>query len=96
MQRDYNHALEGEVIQESEYQDGNNPVNAIAKLLENPAQLRGMLNLTPQQSQNMKALSVGIGAAAAVKYGGRYIGDVPAAAVGSILAALIAKKVFGV
>ena len=67
----------------------------LAKLLENPSQLRGLFALDVKQSENVKALLVGGGTGASVKFFGKHIGDELAAVTGALLSAYIAKKMFG-
>ena len=61
----------------------------------NPQKLGGLLQLQPEQAQNVKALITGAGTAASVKYLGKQIGDVPAALLGAAATAYVVKKVFG-
>ena len=65
---------------------------ALAKLLENPASLQGLLNLNPEQSRNVKALVTGAGAGLAVKYFGKHVGDELAAVAGAAISAYLARR----
>ena len=68
---------------------------ALTKVLGNPGALQGLLNLSPEQVQNVKALLVGAGTGAIVKYFGKHVGDELAAIAGAAITAYLAKKVIG-
>ena len=67
----------------------------LMKAIQNPGLLRQTFNLNEAQTGNVKALIAGAGSAASVKYFGKAVGDVLAAAAGGAIAALVAKKLLG-
>ena len=99
-----NDPVQGEVISsgsriqelEEEIADLQGDSNtALARLIQNPAQLRGMLNLSPEQAGNVRALVIGAGTAMSDKYLSKHFGDVLASVAGAAMAAFLAKKILG-
>lgn len=67
--------------------------NPLAAIIENPTALKQLLNVTDQQSKNIRALLAGAGAAAGSKYLGDQLGEELSAALGAFAAAWIGKKI---
>lgn len=82
-------------IQLEELRSGKPNSNMLMELIQNPQAIRQKFNLDERQTKNVKALLVGSGAAASVKWLGDSIGDELAAAGGALLSAYIARKIFG-
>lgn len=77
------------------FQD-NDGISKVVKLLAtNPGALKNKLNLTDEQSVNVKALVVGSGTAASVKWLSGAIGDELSAVLGAAASAYLAHKMFG-
>jgi len=68
---------------------------SVVKLLANPSQIKGLLQLNDEQATNIKAIISGAGAAFFNKHFGKSIGDEFSAAAGGFLAAWISKKILG-
>jgi len=67
----------------------------IRSLLSNPGSLQGMFKLSPGQAENVRALVVGAGTAASMKYLSKHIGDELAAIAGAAVTAYAMKKLLG-
>ena len=74
---------------------GDNPTQALMRLMENPSALGQQLNLSEEQALNVRSLISGMGSAAAVKYLSAHFGTELSAAFGGFAAAFISKKLFG-
>jgi len=90
----YERTLTGDYIP-PEFNQENPTFGALAKLLENPSQVKGLLSLSNTQVRNVKALIAGIGAAASSKTLSRYFGDELAAVAGAAISAYVAKRLLG-
>jgi hypothetical protein len=78
------------------FPDTNGGISKVAALLaNNPGAIKNKLNLTDEQTTNVKALVVGSGTAASVKWLSGAIGDELSAVLGAAASAYLAHKVFG-
>lgn len=68
------------------------PKADLVQMLQNPENLIREWSLDERQARNLRSLLIGSGTGAAHKYLSKYIGDVPASLIGSILSSLVAKK----
>ena len=67
----------------------------IAELIQNPNQLANLLNLTEKQAANIRSLAVGAGTSGIHRLLSQHLGDEVAGALGGLISAHLAKKLFG-
>ena len=74
---------------------GGTPNAALLQLMSNPTALQNLLNLSPEQAENVRALVTGSGSGAAAKLLSKYIGSPLAGAVGGFLGGIVSEKLLG-
>ena len=67
----------------------------IIRMLQNPEELQGFLDLTPSQASNLRSLIVGGGTGGIHRLLSKHLGDEASAAVGALVSVWAAKKLLG-
>ena len=71
------------------------PHDQVIRILQNPGQLAGLLNLTEEQAENIKGLITGAGAGLSSKYLANTFGDEIAGMIGGFIGGYVSRRVLG-
>ena len=85
----------GDSFDIGEFSESPQERDMIVRIMQNPNQLRELLNITEEQADNISAAITGAGAGIAAKYLGKHFGGAVAGGFGGFLAGMIAEKIVG-